>query len=297
MAYNRDNGNTLNEEQIASFLADAVSKVETASEAEIQTLNAIKKLFKKAVPFSRRMYVAAWLVRQVTSHGRSGRLDRFSRDRDRSEHFERRPERSYERNPRSDYQEKSQPGTERPERPPRVQIDPSVSTTIFVSIGRNRRVNARDLVGLLVSVAGLERERIGSIRILANYSFIQLFTDDCEKTIAALNGYDYRGRKLNVSYSRQHGEGDTEDAEGAAETNVSAKNDSVPAQERTESNATVASHGSEAKAGAEQKPSAETASASQPVTSTSSVASFDKPFSETTDDGQVKSHFGNGAAY
>jgi len=71
---------------------------------------------------------------------------------------------------------------------PRVQIDESLAATIFISIGRNRRVYPRDLVGLLVSVAGLDRDRIGDIRVLANYSFVQLFKDDTDKAIAALNG-------------------------------------------------------------------------------------------------------------
>ena len=62
------------------------------------------------------------------------------------------------------------------------------------------------MVGLLISVAGLERDRIGDIRVLANYSFIQLFSEDSEKVIKALDGYDYRGRKLAVSYSKQKAE-------------------------------------------------------------------------------------------
>ncbi|MBQ5998780.1 MAG: DbpA RNA binding domain-containing protein, partial [Treponema sp.] len=70
-------------------------------------------------------------------------------------------------------------------------------------IGRNRRVFPRDLVGLLVGAAGLDRDRIGDIRVLANYSFVQLFAEDAEKAIAALNNYEYRGRSLSVSYSRQ----------------------------------------------------------------------------------------------
>ena len=57
--------------------------------------------------------------------------------------------------------------------------------------------------GLLVQVAGLERERIGIIKVLDNYSFIQLFADDAKIAIEKLNGYEYRGRKLMVSYSRK----------------------------------------------------------------------------------------------
>src|SRR5574344_477803 len=250
MAYNKhDNvNNGINEEQIASFLSDALSRVEADSDPE--TLNLLKKIYKKNIPFSRRMYVAAWLVKQATNggyrgasrFGRTGSYGRLSRDHDdrgeerndRPSRFEERRAERTERPDRADRPARSE-RAERPDRAaaehtddhadraPRVQIDPSLATTIFIGIGRNRRVYPRDLVGLLVSVAGLDRERIGDIRVLANYSFIQLFTEDCEKAIAALNGYDYRGRKLSVSYSRQKEEGDegAENTETAAASEVS----------------------------------------------------------------------------
>ena len=59
---------------------------------------------------------------------------------------------------------------------------------------------------MLISAAGLERDRIGEIKVLANYSFVQLFKEDAEKAISVLNGYDYRGRKLVVSYSKMKDE-------------------------------------------------------------------------------------------
>ena len=72
--------------------------------------------------------------------------------------------------------------------------------------GKNRRVYPRDLVGLLIAVGGIDRERIGDIKVLANYSFVQLYTEDCQTAIDKLNGYDYRGRKLVVSFSKQKDE-------------------------------------------------------------------------------------------
>lgn len=52
MAYNNNReGFKLNEENIASFLADAVNRVEKASNAEIETLKQIKKLFKNECSF------------------------------------------------------------------------------------------------------------------------------------------------------------------------------------------------------------------------------------------------------
>ena len=235
MSYNKQE-NVINEEQISSYLKDVLSRVESDSDPD--SLNTLKKLFKKNIPFSRRMYVAAYLVKQANGGYRGNRFnknDRFSHDRnDRS--FDRRNERT-QRPSRNDKTEKFADRTEHvehsvdrepehTERAPRVQIDASLATTIFIGIGRNRRVYPRDLVGLLVSVAGLDRERIGDIRVLANYSFIQLFTEDCEKAIAALNGYDYRGRKLCVSYSRQREEGDEDNNEenGASDLNNAKSN-------------------------------------------------------------------------
>src|SRR5574344_1118554 len=89
MAYNKnDAGNSINEEQISAYLSDVLSKVESDSDPE--TLNQLKKIFKKNIPFSRRMYVAAWLVKQANGgyrgsrfgrNDRNDRSDKFSRDR------------------------------------------------------------------------------------------------------------------------------------------------------------------------------------------------------------------------
>jgi hypothetical protein len=52
----------------------------------------------------------------------------------------------------------------------------------------------------------MDREHIGDIRVLDNYSFVQVITEDAEKIISALNEFEYRGRKLAVSYSRKREE-------------------------------------------------------------------------------------------
>ena len=100
----------------------------------------------------------------------------------------------------------------------RVQIPAEEAVSIFVSIGKNRRVFPRDLVGLLIAVGGLERDRIGDIKVLANYSFVQLYANDAQTAIDKLNGYDYRGRKLAVSFSRQKSDDDLADDADVDET-------------------------------------------------------------------------------
>ena len=282
MSFNGGNGSDVNEEQIASFLLDALKSVETASESDINALNEIKKIFKKNIPFFRRKYVAAYLIKQATS-SRGGRYsrdrgERFSRDR-RSERASR--SEFNERNSRNRTEERTP--SERPERAPRVQIDPAAATTIFIGIGRNRHVFPRDLVGLLISVAGLEKERIGDIKVLASYSFIQLYTEDCEKAISALNGYDFRGRKLSVSYSTKEGSSEKEDV--------------IPESVTNEAHANVTEGLEQQKIAAEQSAFAASQSEAVEPVAAEPVAVSAAPYAETTDDGQVKSHFGDGAAY
>lgn len=300
MAYNHDN--ELNEEKIALFLQESVKNVENASEVDIKAFDKIKKLIKKNVPFSRRKYVYAFLVKNAVMGFRSNRFRK-----DKNERFSR--NQKTERNARV---ENTNLGTEgHRERAPRIQIDPSAATTIFIGIGHNRRVSPRDLVGLLVSVSGLEKQRIGEIRVLANYSFIQLYTEDCEKVISTLNGYEYRGKKLSVSYSKKKDD-EEEFASNTVETSAEneksnnenleqksyrfAEDDTIPSNVSNEGHSDNSVNLEEEKIAAEQKAFA----AEQKASSSSDLENekeIIKPFSETTDDGQVKSHFGDGAAY
>ncbi len=181
-------------ENLQEFLKTTVERVKSQEDPDV--LNSVKKVYKKTVPFSMRLYVAALLAKEAQKsfrgHYRSNKKDFYEN-------------KSKVKAERSSYRERKVPtesSAEEKQPRVRVQIDPSVASTIFISIGRNRHVFPRDLVGMLISVSGLERDRIGDIKVLANYSFVQLFKEDAEKAIATLNGYDYRGRKLSVSYSR-----------------------------------------------------------------------------------------------
>lgn len=199
--YNRNT--EIDMESVAAFLQDTVEKIKSEKNPEV--LDDLKKVFKKNVPLTLRSYVAAYLIKNEMRHFH-GKYRSNKEFRENKKSFSERPAR--ERKPFTHTEETA---TEERQSRPRVQIDPSVAATIFISIGRNRRVFPRDLVGLLVGAAGLDRDRIGDIRVLANYSFVQLFAEDAEKAISALNNYEYRGRSLSVSYSKQ------KDAEGADE--------------------------------------------------------------------------------
>ncbi len=220
MAFNREF--EINEAQLEDFLKNATDKVRTSENVDL--LSDLNKLFKKNVPLTVRKYVIAYLLKEALKHYHpfNGRRERFERN-DRNERNGRnnRQERNNFRQERTERPEETveTPAATEEERPrhPRVEIPEDQATSIFISIGKNRRVYPRDLVGILIAIAGIDRERIGDIKVLANYSFVQLYTEDAQTAIDKLNGYDYRGRKLAVSYSRQKSDAEGEASETPAE--------------------------------------------------------------------------------
>jgi hypothetical protein len=76
------------------------------------------------------------------------------------------------------------------------------SKRLFISIGRNRRLFPREILGLINAKTTVSREDIGAIRILDNYSFIQVRDSVADTIIEALNGQSFRGRTLAVNYAR-----------------------------------------------------------------------------------------------
>ena len=194
------------EQRFVEMLKNAVERVK--NEEDPVELNQYKKLFKKNVPFTLRSYVAAYLAK---NSGFTGRRENF---RNRRDGFKGRGR--YEQGEKFFRQDR--------EPAPRVVIDEELAATVFISIGRNRRVFPRDLISLIVQNSSVERILIVDIRVLDNYSFVQLYAEDCDKVISSLDGLEYRGRKLSCSYSRKN-----DDAEVIASNAID--NESIDAEE------------------------------------------------------------------
>lgn len=172
----------LNEEELTAFLKEAVQTVKTEEDPDV--LNAYRKIFRKNVPFTLRSYIAAYLIKEMESAA-------FLKGK------------SYNRRSNTRYPDRFRTSGERPAPVEHPVLDASESSSIFISIGRSRRVFPRDIITLFIQNAGVSRERIGDIRILENYSFVQVMTEDAESIIEKLNNMPYRGRTLSVSYSRK----------------------------------------------------------------------------------------------
>ena len=209
----------MTDERFIEILQNAVEKVR--SEEDPVELNKYRKLFKKNVPFALRNYVAAYLTKNAEGGFRRDSYKRYGKDyRHENGRFNGEKKTEYE----------AQPST-------RNVIDESLASTLFISTGRNRHVFPRDLIGLITHNTGLERSRIGEIRVLDNYSFVQFYTEDCDTVIKALNGFEYRGRKLTVSFSKKKSEG-AEEFDTSKSDYLSEDNDLEPVSvEATEATA------------------------------------------------------------
>ena len=92
---------------------------------------------------------------------------------------------------------------------PEVRADGQFAQ-LFVSIGRNRRVYARDLSALFTEKLALAAGDIGGVRVFEKYSFVDIVPARAEEAIAKLSGTELKGRTITVNYAKKK-----EEKEGA----------------------------------------------------------------------------------
>jgi hypothetical protein len=75
--------------------------------------------------------------------------------------------------------------------------------TLFVSVGKNRKVFPRDLSKLFATELEIQPTELGEINIFEKYAFIDIPTPIAQKAIDKINGQNYRGRKIVVNFARK----------------------------------------------------------------------------------------------
>ncbi|MDR2517537.1 MAG: DbpA RNA binding domain-containing protein [Spirochaetaceae bacterium] len=178
------------------------------AEADPVLLNRYRALFKKEVSLFRRSYAAAYFLMELDQGG-----PRYSPERGRAGSAVRGGRGGFR------YEGKSGEGAGSGA----ATLPEEESTRLFFGAGRSRRVFPRELLGLILSRTMAVRDDVGLIRILDNYSFVQVRSSVAEEIIKALNGKSFRGRPLTVNYARDR---KTSEAENGGE-NGGVMNDGV----------------------------------------------------------------------
>jgi hypothetical protein len=170
------------DDEFLDFVRTIAGKVKSGEDAE--EIVRLKKLFKKNIPLGMRTNVGVFIAKQYLE--RNGG--------------------------HSSYGQQPQGQREFSHHPFHNMLDSAQSVTIYIGVGRTRHVFIRDIISLLVTHGGLPRSRIGEIRVLDSYTFVQLHADDADGVIAKLSGCDFHGRNITVGYSRKN-DGPPEDGE------------------------------------------------------------------------------------
>ena len=75
--------------------------------------------------------------------------------------------------------------------------------TLFISVGKNRKVFPRDLIRLFKKHLEMKSGDIGNIKVLDNYSFVDIPKDLAPKAIEKMDGIEFRGRNITVNFARK----------------------------------------------------------------------------------------------
>ncbi|HPB41879.1 MAG TPA: DbpA RNA binding domain-containing protein [Sphaerochaeta sp.] len=175
---NETNSTQEDKELIESTIQLLVTKVHADSEPE--ELEALAKTIKKQVPLFTRRYFTAYLLREILKANTPQKAPAPKK---------------------APAPQKSVPP--QPRRGSQNQPLPEGARTLYLNIGKMKRLYAKELSELLQRELGIKREDIYSLRIHDKYSFISMSEQHCEEAISKLNGMDIKGRTAAVSYSNR----------------------------------------------------------------------------------------------
>jgi DbpA RNA binding domain. len=223
-------------EALAATVRDIAAKIKTDKDPE--TLDELKRLVKKNVPFTLRGYFSAYLLREMANGNRTAaprrdREDRRKKSADRPGQAEKpqrdaKPQRpAPQQNAKPAAEKKSAPVQER-----REPVEHKDGKTLYLNIGKIKHLYAKDLAKLLINELGISREDIYFIKVHDKYSFITMNEENCNKAIEKLNGKEINGRVAQINFSNKKAKDEAE-AAPAAEVPVQAEpvKDEAPAVE------------------------------------------------------------------
>ena len=182
-------------EKVKKTITHVLETIKT--ETDPLLLEQYHTIFKKEVSLFRRSEAAAYLL-MMYDQGRNFRQKQYRNSAARSGELPLYPARPQQSIPAEQ----------------RYPLADEESRRLFFSVGRNRRVYPREILGLINAKTVIAKEDIGAIRILDNYSFVQVRDTVAEKIIEALNGQIFRGRKLAVNYAKSRKDQNDEDDSG-----------------------------------------------------------------------------------
>ena len=188
--------------------------------ADLERLKVIRRQIRKALPLSVRAYLPAYLLREAVGAG----VPQAASGRDRPAPAARTAKPPAAK-PSSATAPSGKPGAaEAARRVPDTPAPVTAAATdapapadtpdapagtsdsdmarLFVSVGRSRRVSRQMLTDLFVVKLDLPQDQIGEVRVLDNFSFIEVPAAVAQSAIDRITGETLNGRRVNVDFAR-----------------------------------------------------------------------------------------------
>lgn len=192
-------------------------------DADLERLKVIRRQIRAALPLSVRRYLPAYLLQEAVGAG----VPRTAAGRDRPARPvapDRKPPPPAAPAERSERGERAAKAESAAARPPAAredavredavredaaredaappEADGGEMARLFVSVGRSRRVSRQMLADLFVAKLDLPHDRLGEVRVLDNFSFIEVPSEFAQAAIDKISGETLNGRRVNVDYAR-----------------------------------------------------------------------------------------------
>jgi hypothetical protein len=186
-----------NNEVLAGKIQMLVAKLNIDSNPE--ELETLRRIIKKNVPFFRRGYFTAYILRELLGGPEKRTVGKpraaAAQATEKPAPAARKATAKAPREPRESREPREKEQNDAP--------IPEGARTLYLNIGKMRRLYAKELSQILQDQLSISREDIFSIRVHDKYSFITLSQEHAEKAIEKMNGMDIRGRIAAISYSNK----------------------------------------------------------------------------------------------
>ena len=180
------------EEALKQKISEVMESINSCTDPD--ELESIKKIVKQNVPFTRRGYFAAAVLKMLME--KPQRKERPQKEI-KSERFEKKSVEKKTPSPSPapivENKEEKQPTRER--------VIPEGAKTLYLNVGKMKHLYAKNLSILLQKELGITRDDIYSLRVHDKYSFITMSEENCNKAIEKINGMDINGRVAQINFS------------------------------------------------------------------------------------------------
>ena len=69
---------------------------------------------------------------------------------------------------------------------------------LFINVGRNQKIRARDIVGAIAGETGMPGKLIGTIDIYDKFTFVEVPTEYAQDVLSTMKNNQIKGKKINI---------------------------------------------------------------------------------------------------